>query len=70
VGDFEVYLVLWSGGYEAPQYEVKATEEEAWALARSWLAECREDESNWIDVLRLDPVSMNIDRLERKDAHT
>lgn len=59
----EVFLVVWSGGYDAPQYGARATEDEAWALAGEWAADIKEGEDT-IDVLRLDTATMAVERLE------
>jgi len=58
----DLYMVVWSGGYEAPQYQVLDTDIAAWALAQSW-ADDMDDESDWIDVLRINGSDLSVERL-------
>ena len=44
VPDEALYLVSWTGGYEAPQFVVKTDVTEAHALAREWKAESTESD--------------------------
>lgn len=62
----DIFIVVWSGGYEAPSYVVKRTEAEAWAQAKEWLAEA-DEEGDWIDVLHLDLTTLILRRLEDKE---
>lgn len=48
-----VYIVAWSGGLEAPSYEVKGTEGAALKLARDWTKDAREGVDS-LDILRMD----------------
>ena len=57
----EVFIIVWSGGYDPPQYEVRPNRTEAFALAKSW-AEDMEEGVDTVDVLRLDLDSMTIER--------
>lgn len=58
----EIFVVAWTGGYEAPSYVVKLTEEQAWDQAGAWLADAHED-GDTIDVLRVDLATAEVTRL-------
>lgn len=60
----EVFVIAWTGGYEAPSYTVKATAAEAWTQAEEWWKDAKEGEDT-LDVLRIDLTTMTIERLER-----
>jgi len=57
-----VFIVAWTGGYEAPSYVVFATEEEAIKQAKEWWADADEDADS-IDILRLNPTDLTIERI-------
>lgn len=63
----DVFLVVWSGGYDAPQYELRGADVEAWALARTWREGMRQGEDT-IDVLRIDLDAMTVERLDSHQA--
>lgn len=58
----DVFLVVWSGGYDAPQYALRGADVEAWALAQTWGEDMREGEDT-VDVLRIDLATMTVERL-------
>lgn len=60
----ELFVVAWSG---EPQYAVRSTDVEAWALAHSLQAEMI-DGLDWIDVLRVNLDDMTIERLGTPDG--
>lgn len=60
----EVFMVVWSGGYEAPDYVVTKTEDDAWNLAAQWVLDADDDEGDVVDVLKIDLVNFNVTRLE------
>jgi hypothetical protein len=65
-----LYLIVWSGGYEVPQYAAVDNEAEAWKIALDWKKEM--DEGEVIDVLKVHFYSMVIDHLPWKgdeDVH-
>lgn len=62
----DVFVVAWSGGYDPPQYEVRTTDVQAWALAHSWAGDMDEGE-DIIDVLRIDLDAMTVERLGRPE---
>jgi hypothetical protein len=57
----EVFVIAFTGGYEAPSYEVKATVEEALSVAETW-AEDLED-GDTIDVLRINVKNFTLSRV-------
>ncbi len=59
-----IYLAAWSGGYEAPSYEMFYSAEAAFTKAEEWQKDM--SGSDWIDVLELDPTTKTIKRLERE----
>jgi hypothetical protein len=59
----EAYLVVWSGGYEAPQYELRLTREGAVETALTWM-EDMEEGVDTIDVLRLNLTNLTVERVE------
>ena len=61
-----IYIVVWSGGLEAPSYSQRPTQEEAFDLAAEWWVDANE-ESDWIDVLEVKEDG-TITRLEVSDA--
>lgn len=54
-----IYLIAWTGGYEAAQYAVMPTETDARALARSW-AEDADEETDSIMVYEIDAAHCTI----------
>ena len=61
------YLVVWSGGYEAPSYEMFFTAEEAFTQAKSWEEDIQD--GDWIDVLKLRVVGgLSVKQLDVKEA--
>ena len=58
-----VYIVAWTGGYEAPSYTAFFDEARAWDQAYEWVEEMEEGVDT-IDVLRLDLPSLKMERLE------
>lgn len=54
------YLVIWSGGYEQPQYASKGTENAALKVAKDWIVDFKEGEDT-LDILRIDARSGKID---------
>ncbi len=61
-----IFIVVWSGGLEAPSYSQRPTREEAFDLAAEWWSDADED-SDWIDVLEVKDDG-TIERLELSDA--
>lgn len=59
-----IYLVVWSGGYDTPQYELKRTEEAAVKLANEWSEAADLEEGDVIDILRLDLVGLTLDTIQ------
>lgn len=62
-----IYIVVWSGGYEAPSYAAHRTEKEAWKQANDWWKDADED-SDSIDVIALNTESLSLKRLERPET--
>ncbi len=62
-----IYIVVWSGGVEAPSYAAHNTEKEAWKRANNWWKDADEDNDS-VDVLSVDTKTLVIKRLERHDA--
>lgn len=60
--ELPIYLVVWSGGYEAPQYSAYTEAEKAMAVALEW-AEDMEEGVDTIDVLRIDQ-NLAVERVE------
>ena len=60
-----IYIVVWSGGYEAPSYAAHNSEKEAFKRAIDWQKDA-DDDSDWIDVLSVDTKTLQVKRLERK----
>lgn len=58
----EVFLVAWTGGYEAPQYATRPTEAEAMDLGREWYEDSN-GETDTVDVLRLNLADGSVTRL-------
>jgi hypothetical protein len=58
------YMAVWSGGYEAPSYQLFRTAEAAFKVAREWQDESPEDIGDWIDVLELNTHTLETKRLE------
>lgn len=56
------YIVAWTGGYEAPDYQFRATRDEAFALAAEWLRDL--DEGDSIDVLAVDTTAGTVTRID------
>lgn len=61
--NIEIYLVSWSGGYEAPSYQAFDNETKAWEIAHEW-AEMMAEGEDQIDVLKITLPDMNVVRLE------
>lgn len=57
-----IYMVVWSGGYEAPSYVLKDTRDEAFEQAAEWAKDMTENDT--IDVLELDTKNKTVARLE------
>jgi hypothetical protein len=57
----EFFLVVWSGGYEAPSYVLKDSELEAWGQAEEWTQDMQDGDT--VDVLRVDTVNKTVTRL-------
>ena len=62
-----VYVVSWTGGYEAPCYVAFWDEAQAWERAHKWARDMKESEDT-IDVLRIRLMPLSIERLEQDDA--
>ncbi len=60
-----IYIVVWSGGHEAPSYAAHNSEKEAFTRATEWQKDM-DKESDWIDVLAVDTKTMQVKRLEQK----
>jgi hypothetical protein len=64
----DIFIIVWSGGDEPPQYEIRPTEKAAWQLALTWEVDAQDnfDESEyWIDVIKINTSSpLNIERLK------
>jgi len=58
-----IYIVAWTGGYEAPSYHAFMTENEAMRQAEEWWADADQDADS-LDVLRINPNDMTITRVE------
>lgn len=58
-----IYMIVWSGGYEAPSYDIKATLTEALAQARKWAEDIDEDQGDWIDVLEINTETLAVNRV-------
>lgn len=59
-----IYLTVWSGGYEAPSYQMFFSAEAAFEKAEEW--EEGMADGDWIDVLELNPDTKIVKRLERE----
>lgn len=59
----ELFVIAWTGGYEATSYTVKLTEQSAWEQARIWWEDADKEEDS-IDVLRIDLNTLTMERLE------
>lgn len=59
----DIYIVAWTGGYEAPSYHAFMTENEAMRQAEEWWADADQDADS-LDVLRINPNDMTITRVE------
>jgi len=59
VPDEALYLVSWTGGYEAPQFDIRADLDEALALAAEWRDDAN-PETNTIDVYAIDSKAATI----------
>lgn len=55
-----IYVIAWSGGYEAPSYKVANSLPAALKTADKWAEDM--EESDYIDVLRITPDTLKIDR--------
>lgn len=64
IGDFKMYLVVWSGGYEAPNYVLFRSLIEAKLQADRWRLDMDENEGDYIDVLELNITKNTIERVE------
>ena len=63
------YLVVWGGAYEAPSYVVKTTEAAAWKQAAVWMSEIDGEPGDWVDVLRINHATLQIERLHKDKEH-
>lgn len=63
-----LFMVVWSGGYEAPSYALKPTKKEAFALAETWAEDADLENGDWIDVLRLTDLDTQMPTVERMVA--
>lgn len=62
----ELFVIAWTGGYEATSYTVKTTAADAWAQAKEWWADA-DPEVDSIDVLRINLTTLTMERLERSE---
>lgn len=53
-----IYVIAWTGGYEAAQYAAKATETEAKAQAAEWAKDMADNDT--IEILKVE--GLNIER--------
>lgn len=61
----EVFIAVWSGGYEEPQYQVFVSRAAAVCkVAEAWLPDYRESNGDVIDILRIDLDTLQITSLE------
>jgi len=60
-----IYIVVWSGGLEAPSYSLYNSEKEAFAQAVDWWKEA-DEERDWIDVLAINTKTLQVKKLEQK----
>lgn len=58
----EIFIVAWTGGYEAPSYEAKSNEADAWNLANEYVEDLEDGDT--LDVLRVNLRNFTIERLE------
>ena len=58
------FMVVWSGGYEAPSYQVLNTEQEAWDKSAEYIPDMQDGDT--IDVLRIDMAKKTVERLEQR----
>jgi len=59
-----VYVVVWSGGYEMPQYFATYSEAMAWRTAVDWAADMEEG-AETVDVLKISLDLLTIEHLPR-----
>lgn len=59
----KLWMTVWSGGYEAPSYQLHPTLEDAINTATAWADDADEDEGDWVDVLELNVDQRTIRRL-------
>lgn len=57
----EAFILVWSGGYESPQYQVHSTLDDAQEIGRDWQDEATDGDT--IDILRLDLTNLGLTRL-------
>jgi hypothetical protein len=55
----EIFVIVWSGGYEIPQYEIKNTLEGAQKAAIDWRSDASEEDV--IDIIRVDLQSLTFE---------
>ena len=60
----KIYIVAWSGGYDAPSYAVKLNAEEAMTQGKEWMKDA--EDGDWVDVLEVDPKAGTVKRLEKE----
>lgn len=58
----EVFIVVWSGGYEAPTYIARPTKEEAIVIGRDWTKDMEDGDT--VDILRINLTNMTLERVE------
>lgn len=59
-----IYIVVWSGGYEAPSYAAHNSEKEAFKQAKEWWNDA-DAEVDSVDVLAIDIKTLQVKRLEQ-----
>lgn len=65
----ELFIIAWTGGYEATSYTVKSTAAEAWTQAELWWDDA-DQEGDTMDILRLDLTTLTLERLGQVDRTT
>lgn len=60
-----IYMVVWSGGYEAPSYSLYHNEKAAFKQANNWWSDA-DKESDSMDVLAIDIKTLEVKRLEQR----
>lgn len=62
-----LWVIVWTGGYEAPSYSVKSNKTEAFELAQKWAMDAKEGEDT-IDVLEINSETCEIRRVEWEEV--